>query len=203
MHAALSWTITCRSPDPSGPPSIFASRGIGYGPRSLSPAYAKPTVTLACPARTVVTGMPIGAPSHSPEPKSGCMVAPAPMLSTNAADFGCTGRPDTSARQTLSAGIPAQLAGFLVVGDAFGDGPVPSPPTPVGWGVTPAGGVACANVGLPVAPSPHAARPAVRTRQTSTAGVRRTRASCYPRSASSTPVSRSPRNTGSRPLTAS
>jgi hypothetical protein len=152
--------------------------------------------------------MPIGAPSHRPEPKSGCMVASAPIAATNAADLGCTGSPDTSARQTLSAGNPVQSPRGPGFGEGVGVGPRPSPSTPDGPGVADAAGVADAvgaAVGAAVADgssAPHAARATVSARASSDAGVRRTGA-CYPRKASSTPGSRGPRKTGSRRLTTS
>src|SRR5512138_1611990 len=115
MHAPGSYSRTCRSPSPFGPPSISGFAGIGYGPRSLSRPYSKLTVLRAVPAGTVVTGMPNGAPSMVPEPKSGWACLSAPTLPTHCADRGCTGSLDTSARYTLSAGMTAQPAGLAEV----------------------------------------------------------------------------------------
>src|SRR5262245_24494528 len=94
----------CRSPSLCGPPSIAAFDGTGYGPLSLSDAYSKLTRTFGWLPDTVVIGIPIGAPSHVPEPKSACTGALRPMLDTYVDDFANTGRCETSACHTLSAG---------------------------------------------------------------------------------------------------
>ena len=64
--------IAWRSPVELAPPSIATSDGIGYGPGSLSPGQRKGTwyVGVVWPSTTVI-GIPIGAPFHVPEPKSG------------------------------------------------------------------------------------------------------------------------------------
>src|SRR5581483_7621320 len=48
--------------------------------------------------------MPIGAPFQSPEPKSACTVAAAPIALTYVAEFGSSGSVSTGVFQTLSAG---------------------------------------------------------------------------------------------------
>src|SRR5680860_309622 len=53
--------------------------------------------------------MPIGEPSHSPAPKSGCTVLSAPMVLTYAAELGCSGSSSTRVFQMWSAGNTAQL----------------------------------------------------------------------------------------------
>ena len=78
----MSTTSTWRSPLEPDPPSIGALGGIGYGPGSLSLATRNWTATLGWPAFTTTYGMPIGPPFHSPEPKSACIVALAPMVAT-------------------------------------------------------------------------------------------------------------------------
>ena len=83
--------IACRSPSEERPPSIFTLRGIGYGPRSDSPAYSKETRFFACRLPTTVIGIPIGAPSQSPEPKSACTLPPAPIERTISSEFAATG----------------------------------------------------------------------------------------------------------------
>ena len=91
--------------DEAAPPSIGASGGNGYGPGSLSSSYENDTGTRGCVPGTVVYGMPIGPPSHVPEPKSAFSPAVAPMLATQPADCGWTGRADTSACQKESGGV--------------------------------------------------------------------------------------------------
>ena len=62
--------IACRSP----PPSIFTFAGIGYGPLVALVGVVERDANLRLAAsETTVTGIPIGAPSQSPEPKSACM----------------------------------------------------------------------------------------------------------------------------------
>jgi hypothetical protein len=48
--------------------------------------------------------MPIGAPSHMPAPKSGCMCRVVPIVETQAAELAATGSPSTRAFQMLSTG---------------------------------------------------------------------------------------------------
>ena len=72
-------------------------------------------MTLRWVGGTVVTGIPNGAPSISPDPKSGCNRPAAPSEATQAADEACTGRVRASACHTLSAGNTEQPAGALVV----------------------------------------------------------------------------------------
>ncbi len=62
--------IACRSPSALRPPSIRTPRGIGYGPRSDSSAYWNRTRHFRWLRPTTVIGIPIGPPSHVPEPKS-------------------------------------------------------------------------------------------------------------------------------------
>ena len=54
--------------------------------------------------------MPIGRPSQSPEPKSGCMVSSAPIERTMASDFAWTGSPSTRWFQGFDAGKTAHPA---------------------------------------------------------------------------------------------
>ncbi|MEU3453466.1 hypothetical protein ABZ671_07660 [Micromonospora sp. NPDC006766] len=133
--------MTCRSPVPRGPPSTAASGGTGYGPGSLSSAYPKVTGTRRCPAGTTVIGMPIGAPSHVPEPKSAWTVAVAPIAPTIAADLACAGSRDTSACQTLSAGntVHARTVGL-------GRAPSPARAVGIGDGVADPAGTAATDV---------------------------------------------------------
>src|SRR5262245_10931629 len=87
--------IACRSPVDERPPSIFTLRGIGYGPRSDSSAYSKETRVLRCFLPTTVTGIPIGAPSQSPEPKSAWTLPPAPIERTISSEYAATGNEST------------------------------------------------------------------------------------------------------------
>ena len=57
---------------------------------------------------TVVKGMPIGAPSHKPEPKSAFRPAVGPIRDTYVADCERTGSCETSACQNESAGVIGQ-----------------------------------------------------------------------------------------------
>ncbi|GIH17879.1 hypothetical protein Raf01_60510 [Rugosimonospora africana] len=81
---------------------------------------------MACPAGTVVTGIPIGPPSQVPDPKSACTAALAPMLATSVEEFEATGSLETSACHTLSAGKIEHAAGAagedVRTGDGLGDG---------------------------------------------------------------------------------
>ncbi|GAA3754869.1 hypothetical protein GCM10022379_23590 [Micromonospora maritima] len=142
-----------------------------------------------------MTGMPIGAPAHVPEPKSACTVAPAPIAPTIAADRAWTGNRETSACQTLSAGktvhapapalgrapIPVRAAGTGDLSDV-----VAAPP---GGTVTPgaAPDVAVPEVAVPAAPSPDAAgslpdveQPAVTRASTATTAAWRGRRRSIP-----------------------
>src|SRR5215510_2019917 len=111
--------MMCRSPLALAPPSIRAFAGSGYGPRSLSEAYWKVTLTFAWPAGTFVIGMPNGAPSYVPAPKSGCTWPLVPMLATYLPEAASTGSRETSACQTLSAGKMVQaLAAAVGLGEA-------------------------------------------------------------------------------------
>src|SRR4249919_291070 len=56
--------------------------------------------------------MPIGPPSHNPEPKSALSPAVEPMLEIQAPDCGRTGSPETSACQNESAGVIGQAGAF-------------------------------------------------------------------------------------------
>ena len=76
--------IACRSPVEERPPSILTPRGIGYGPRSDSSAYSEETRVLRCFLPTTVIGIPIGAPSQRPEPKSAWTL---PLCADRADDF--------------------------------------------------------------------------------------------------------------------
>src|SRR5436305_667501 len=55
--------------------------------------------------------MPIGPPSHVPDPKSAWTWAPEPIAATYVADFGWTGSFETSACQTSCAGKIVHVAG--------------------------------------------------------------------------------------------
>src|ERR1700722_19800219 len=48
--------------------------------------------------------MPIGEPSHKPDPKSGCSGEEAPMVLTQVEELGCTGSWSMRVFQILSAG---------------------------------------------------------------------------------------------------
>src|SRR5436190_7945751 len=87
--------IACLSPVEERPPSILTVRGIGYGPRSDSSAYSKETSVLRCLRPTTVIGIPIGAPSQSPEPKSACTLSLAPIERTISSEFAAAGREST------------------------------------------------------------------------------------------------------------
>ena len=87
--------IACRSPVEERPPSILTPRGIGYGPRSDSSAYSKETRVLRCFLPTTVIGIPIGAPSQSPEPKSAWTLPLAPIERTISSEFAATGSAST------------------------------------------------------------------------------------------------------------
>src|SRR5438045_3034093 len=73
--------------------------------------------------------MPIGPPSHVPEPKSAWTCLPVPMPATIAEEFAATGSWSTRARQMSSAGAtaqppspasaPAARAGVVGDGEAF------------------------------------------------------------------------------------
>src|SRR5436305_15341877 len=84
--------MTWRSPSLLEPPSIGASGGIGYGPRSDSSAYWKETGTRFCVPGTVVYGIPIEAPWYRPEPKSAWTGRSAPIEAMSRAEFFATGR---------------------------------------------------------------------------------------------------------------
>ena len=102
--------IACRSPSEDRPPSIFTPAGIGYGPRSLSSAYSNFTRAFGCERATTVIGIPIGAPSQSPEPKSGWRPVPAPIDPMIAAESGATGRRSTRRFHGFEAGKTGQPA---------------------------------------------------------------------------------------------
>src|SRR5438093_1091693 len=87
--------IACRSPVEERPPSIFTVRGIGYGPRADSAAYSKETRVLRCFLPTTVIGIPIGAPSQSPEPRSAWTLPFAPIEPTISSEFAATGSVST------------------------------------------------------------------------------------------------------------
>ena len=77
------------------PPSIRTFAGIGYGPRSLSSAYSKPTRERGVARLTTVTGIPIGLPSQSPEPKSAWTWSSSPIERTIASESAATGSRST------------------------------------------------------------------------------------------------------------
>ena len=92
------------------PPSIGASGGIGYGPRSDSSAYWKETGTRFCLPGTVVYGIPIEAPWYRPEPKSAWTGRSAPIEAMSRAEFFATGRRSTRSFQGLLRGKTGQRA---------------------------------------------------------------------------------------------
>src|SRR6476659_9501892 len=100
--------IAWRSPVEERPPSILTVRGIGYGPRSDSSAYSKETRVLRCLLPTTVIGIPIGAPSHSPEPKSAWTLPPAPIERTISSEFAATGSESTRWFHGLDLGKTGQ-----------------------------------------------------------------------------------------------
>ena len=60
-----------------------AFSGTAYGPGSLSSAYRKEAGYLVWVPGTVMNGMPIGPPSHRPEPKSAWNPREAPIVFTS------------------------------------------------------------------------------------------------------------------------
>ncbi len=86
------------------PPSILTESGIGYGPRSDSPAYSKVTRRFAVAAGAIVIGIPIGPPSQRPEPKSGWRWPEGPTDATICCELTATGSLSTRRFQALSAG---------------------------------------------------------------------------------------------------
>lgn len=102
--------MTCRSPSLAGPFSILAFCGIRYPDGSLSSAMSKETFDSGTVVSETVIGMPIGRPSTSPEPKSGCRGSEAPIEETYRAESGCTGSVSTGARQKLSGSAVSQPA---------------------------------------------------------------------------------------------
>ena len=56
-------------------------------------------MTFACVPGTVVYGMPIGPPSHRPDPKSACSEEPPPSVAMNALELDETGNDVTAACQ--------------------------------------------------------------------------------------------------------
>src|SRR5215217_7344415 len=100
--------IACRSPAEERPPSIFTLRGIGYGPRSDSSAYSNETRVFCCLRPTTVIGIPIGAPSQSPEPKSACTLPFAPIERTISSELAATGNASTRWFQAFDFGKTGQ-----------------------------------------------------------------------------------------------
>src|SRR3954465_11285925 len=82
--------------------------GIGYRTRSDSSAYWNRTRYVGVALETTSNGIPIGPPSHVPEPKSGWSGAPRPIALIIAAEFFATGSVSTRAFHGLSAGKIAQ-----------------------------------------------------------------------------------------------
>src|SRR5436305_14680319 len=104
--------IACRSPSDARPPSIATFAGIGYGPRSLSLAYSKRTRTFGCERPTTVIGIPIGAPSQRPEPKSAWRPVEVPIEAMIAAESAATGSRSTRRFHGFEAGKAGQPASF-------------------------------------------------------------------------------------------
>src|SRR5262245_63301696 len=78
--------------------------GIGYAMRSDSSAYPNATRERGVFLDTTSNGMPIGPPSHSPEPKSGCRPVPAPIDWIICAEFAATGSESTRWFHAFEAG---------------------------------------------------------------------------------------------------
>src|SRR6185503_20112259 len=87
--------IACRSPVEERPPSILTLRGSGYGPRSDSSAYSNDTRVFFWRLPTTVIGIPIGALSQSPDPKSACTLPFAPIERTISSELAATGSEST------------------------------------------------------------------------------------------------------------
>src|SRR4026207_1665764 len=100
--------IAWRSPLEARPPSIFTLRGIGYGPWSDSSAYSNETRLFFCFLPTTVIGIPIGAPSQSPEPKSAGPLPFAPIERTISSEFAATGSVSTRWFHGLDLGKTGQ-----------------------------------------------------------------------------------------------
>src|SRR3954447_6243299 len=100
--------IACRSPVEERPPSIFTLRGIGYRPRSDSSAYSRETRDFVCFRPTTVIGIPIGAPSQSPEPKSAWTLPFAPIERTTSSELAATGNVSTRWFQAFDFGKTGQ-----------------------------------------------------------------------------------------------
>src|ERR1019366_8721419 len=62
--------------------------------------------------------MPIGPPSHKPEPKSGCSGEEAPMVLTQVEELGCTGSWSIRVFQISSAGRTVQFPMVGICADA-------------------------------------------------------------------------------------
>src|SRR3569833_2575722 len=69
--------------------------GIGYGPLSDSSAYSIRTFDFGGAFDTTSNGMPIGPPSHWPEPKSGWRPVEPPIEAMICAESAATGSVST------------------------------------------------------------------------------------------------------------
>src|SRR4051794_18904732 len=83
-------------------------RGRGYGPLSDSSAKSKLTGTRRCLRDTVRYGIPNGAPSMVPEPKSACAPREAPTAATIAPEFDSLGSLSTGWFHWLERGKTGQ-----------------------------------------------------------------------------------------------
>ena len=98
---------------------MWTPRGIGYRTRSDSSAYSKRTRARRVPRPTTSYGMPIGPPSHSPEPKSALSEPSSPIERTIALESRATGSEST--RWLVdhvggNSGQPAIVAAAMAIG---------------------------------------------------------------------------------------
>src|SRR5690242_18267430 len=130
--------IAWRSPSDAGPPSIFTPAGTGYGPGSDSSAYSKETPLFGTPLPTTVIGIPIGPPSHVPEPKSGWRVFTGPIEAIRVSEPAATGSASTRRFHALSAGKTGQPASVGPGGAAAGAVPARAAATTTAAATAPA-----------------------------------------------------------------
>ena len=111
-------TCSCRRAARGGLPSSAArprcgrssGSGSARGPTRRRTRIARCDVGVAL--ETTSNGIPIGPPSHFPEPKSGWSGAPRPIALIIAAEFFATGSVSTGVFHGLSAGKIAQFGAF-------------------------------------------------------------------------------------------
>src|SRR5437764_4206211 len=82
--------------------------GIGYRTRSDSSAYWKRTLYVGVAFETTSNGIPIGPPSHVPEPKSACTGESSPIEAISCAESEATGSVSTRSFHALLAGKTGQ-----------------------------------------------------------------------------------------------